>query len=128
MNVYIVIINILYIFITPTMDNKRVIYLWEKLERIEVQDHFENEEVKTVLIYNAGERLEFDTKTKELYRMFITEEDLEKVREINNNLEKPEDYQKATPSKKVLFDLYYGDMFNPISAVEAIEKYIELQA
>lgn len=110
------------------MDNKRVIYLGEKIERIEVQDHFENPEVKTVLIYNAGERLEFDTNTKELYRMFITEEDLEKVKQINSNLEKPEDYQKATPSKKVFFDLYYGDIFNPISAVEAIEKYIELQA
>lgn len=110
------------------MDNKRVIYLWEKLERIEVQDHFENPDVKTVLIYNAGERLEYNMKTKELYRMFITEEDLERVKEINNKLEKPEDYQKATPSKQTFFDVYYGDIFNPTSAKEAIEKYIELQA
>lgn len=108
------------------IDKKRVIYIGEKVERLEVQDA-EESHIKTVLIYNTGDFLEFNTQSKELYRIYITQEDLDLAKSINKDLPEEEKVQ-AKPTKKVLFDVYYWDISKPKSILPILEKYIELQA
>lgn len=113
--------------VLENIDNKRVIYIGEKVERIEIQDHDKDSNLKVIGIYNSDLWFTYNIKTKELCHMFITQADLDLAKSINESLPEWEEKVKAVPTKKVIHDIFYGDVSKPKSILPVIEKYVEAQ-